>query len=131
MNGPAAVFCAPGFGMPIAAGTWRGAPFTKIVRCAWMWKSVCSLLLQLIPSTFWPVAAVAMPASADAFGTGTCSGPSAPGAGGACSVPSVLSAAYLAAPVVVAVLVPAPGLRELPGDEPDEPIPAASRPPTS
>jgi hypothetical protein len=36
MNGPDAVFCTTPPGIPIAAGTCRATPFTKIVRCAWM-----------------------------------------------------------------------------------------------
>jgi len=36
MNGPVGVCCATAPGMPIAAGTWRAVPFTKIVTCAWM-----------------------------------------------------------------------------------------------
>ncbi len=84
--------------MPIAAGTCRATPFTKIVRCAWMWKSVCSLVSQLIPSTGCPVAAAAVPASAGALpGTGTPSGPVWPGTGAGCSVPSVLSDASFGA----------------------------------
>ena len=57
--------------MPIAAGTCRATPFTKIVRCAWMWKSVCSPALQLIPSTGRPLAVAVVPASAVPAGTGT------------------------------------------------------------
>src|SRR6185437_5489539 len=93
MKGPDGVFCATAPGMPIAAGTWRAVPLTKMVRCAWMWKSVCSLVLQPIPSTVRPVALAAVPASAAALGMGTPSGPIGPAAGGACSGPSVLSAA--------------------------------------
>src|SRR5260221_197251 len=59
----------------MAAGTWRGEPFTKMVRCAWMWKMVCSLLWQLIPSMSLPVAAVAVLASGAALGIGKASGP--------------------------------------------------------
>ena len=46
-----------------------------------MWNRVCSLDWQLIPSLGWPVTAVAVPASAAADGTGTCSGPCGPAAG--------------------------------------------------
>ena len=94
MNGPAWVCCATPPGIPIDAGIWRAAPFTKIVRCAWMWKSVCSPALQLMPSTGDPVAAVAVLASAGALGTGTASGPSGPPAGAGCRAPRVLSGAY-------------------------------------
>ena len=65
----------------MAAGIWRAEPFTKTVRCAWMWNSVCSLVWQLIPSTGWPVATVAVLASAGPAGTGTPSGPAGPAAG--------------------------------------------------
>jgi len=63
-------------------------------RRAWMWNSVCSLVSQLMPSTGDPAAAVPVPASAGAEGTGTPSGPCAPAAGAGLRVPSVLSAAY-------------------------------------
>ena len=36
-----------------------------------MWNSVCSLAWQLIPSTGWPVATVAVLASGAAAGIGT------------------------------------------------------------
>ncbi len=88
---PVCAATAPG--MPIPAGTERCCPLTKIVRCVWMWNSVCSLVSQLIPSMACPVVAADVPASAGAPGTGTFSGPSAPGGGGARSVPSVDSAA--------------------------------------
>src|SRR5579862_5428423 len=92
MNGPCAVCwaCAPG--MPMAAGIWRATPFTKTVRCAWMWNSVCSLAWQPMPSTVWPVADPVALASGWAAGIGTPSGPVAPAAGAGLSVPSVLSA---------------------------------------
>src|SRR5215470_13268533 len=77
--------------MPMPAGTWRGEPFTKTVRCVWMWNSACSLVSQRMPSTGWPVALVAVLASGGALGTGTPSGPFGPGAGVGLSVPSVLS----------------------------------------
>src|SRR6266852_6934115 len=94
MNGPFAVDWAFAPGMPMAAGICRAAPFTKMVRWAWMWKRVCSPAWQLIPSTAWPVAEVAVPASAAPAGTGTpFSGPGEPGDGAALRVPSVLSAA--------------------------------------
>ncbi len=89
MNGPALVCWATAPGMPIAAGTWRCSPFTKIVRCVWMWKTVCSLVWQLIPSMVCPVVAADVPASTGALGIGTFSGPSTPAAGAAVSVPSV------------------------------------------
>src|ERR1700728_3228168 len=95
MNGPDGVFSAWAPGMPMAAGTWRAAPFTNTVRWAWMWKATCSPRSQLIPSTVFPVATVARPASAGADGTGTPSAPLAPGAGSGFSVPSVLSEASL------------------------------------
>src|SRR6266487_5459832 len=38
MNGPWAVFWPWAPGMPRPAGTWRGEPFTKMVRCAWIWE---------------------------------------------------------------------------------------------
>src|SRR6516162_11611485 len=93
MNGPCGlcVACAPG--MPMPAGTCRAAPFTKMVRCAWMWNTVCSLVWQLIPSTGWPVAPVAVLASAGPAGTGTPSGPVGPAAGAGWRVPSVLNGA--------------------------------------
>ena len=108
MNGPLGVFCATAPGMPIAAGTCRATPFTKIVRCAWMWKSVCSPALQLIPSTGCPLTADPVPASAVPLGTGTPSGPVWPAAGAACSVPSVLSDASFCAgvPLVPPLAVP-------------------------
>ncbi len=74
------------------AGTWRGEPLTKTVRCAWMWNRTCSLVWQRMPSTGWPVALAAVPASGGALGMGTPSGPVGPGAGAGLSVPSVLSA---------------------------------------
>jgi len=98
MNGPAGVCWVTAPGMPIAAGTCRATPFTKIVRCAWMWNSVCSLVWQLIPSTVCPVAFDAVPASGAAPGIGTPSGPIGPPAGAARSVPSVLSAANVKPP---------------------------------
>ena len=58
-----------------------------------MWNMVCSLLLQLIPSTFWPVALVAVPVSGGALGMATPSGPVGPEGVAGLSVPSVLSAA--------------------------------------
>ncbi len=64
-----------------------------------MWKTSCSLVSQLIPSTGLPVATVAVPASAGAEGTGTPSGPLGPGAGAGFSVPSVLSEASLSSGV--------------------------------
>jgi hypothetical protein len=79
--------------MPMPAGTCRAEPFTKMVRCAWMWNSVCSLIWQLIPSTGWPAAAVAVLASGAAAGTGTPSGPAGPAAGAGWREPSVLSGA--------------------------------------
>src|SRR5215470_13745172 len=113
MNGPLRVFCVWAPGIPIAAGTWRGAPFTKRVRCAWMWKRVCSLVWQLMPSTGWPLALVAAPASGAALGTGTLSEPAGPGEGAALSVPSELRLASfspgglaLALPVVTARVMP-------------------------
>src|SRR5215468_9279610 len=91
MKVPCGVFwaCAPGIPMP--AGTWRGEPFTKTVRCAWMWNSTCSLVSQRMPSTGWPVALLAVLASAGPFGMGTPSGPFGPGGGAGLSGPSVLS----------------------------------------
>src|SRR5215475_8387807 len=77
--------------MPMAAGTWRGEPFTKMVRCAWMWNSTCSLVSQWMPSTGWPAVLTEGPASGGALGTGTPSGPFGPGGGAGLSVPSVLS----------------------------------------
>ena len=53
-----------------------------------MWNTVCSLVLQLIPSMACPAVAADVPASAGTGGIGTCSGPSDPGAGAAVSVPS-------------------------------------------
>src|SRR5580693_6959083 len=93
MNGPCGVFVACAPGMPMAAGICRAEPFTNTVRCAWMWNTVCSAVWQLIPSTAWPVATVAVPASGPAVGIGTPSGPAAPGAGAGWRFPSVLSAA--------------------------------------
>ena len=87
-----------GAGIPIPAGTWRGEPLTKMVRWAWMWKMVCSLRSHLMPSTSWPDA-VAVLASGAAFGIGTPSGPSVPGAGARLRVPRVLSAASLSSGV--------------------------------
>jgi hypothetical protein len=58
-----------------------------------MWNSVCSLAWQLIPSTGWPAATVAVLASGAAAGIGTPSGPAGPGAGAGLRSPSVLSAA--------------------------------------
>ena len=92
MNGPPPVCVATALGMPIPAGTERCCPFTKIVRCVWMWNSVCSLVWQLIPSMACPAVAGDVPARTGAFGIGTRSGPSAPAGGGVCSVPSVDSA---------------------------------------
>src|SRR5215471_701801 len=91
MNVPCGVFWARAPGIPMPAGIWRGEPFTKTVRCAWMWNSTCSLVSQRIPSTGWPVALVAVLASGGALGTGTPSGPFGPGGGAGLSVPSVLS----------------------------------------
>src|SRR6516225_7359211 len=97
MNGPFGVLVACAPGMPMPAGTCRGDPFTKIVRWAWMWNSVCSLAWQLIPLTGWPVAAVAVLASAGPAGTGTPSDPGAPGDGAGAREPSVLSGARVGA----------------------------------
>ena len=58
-----------------------------------MWNSVCSSVWQLMPSTGWPDATVAVLASGAAAGTGTPSGPSGPGAGAGWRDPSVLSGA--------------------------------------
>src|SRR5215475_9093592 len=77
--------------MPMAAGTWRGEPFTKMVRCAWMWNSTCSLVSQWMPSTGWPAVLADGPASGGALGIGTPSGPFGPGGGAGLSAPSVLS----------------------------------------
>src|SRR6516165_7286038 len=91
MNVPCGVFwaCAPGIPMP--AGIWRGEPFTKTVRWAWMWNSTCSLVSQWMPSTGAPVALVAVLASGGALGTGTPSVPFGPADGAGLSGPSVLS----------------------------------------
>jgi hypothetical protein len=62
-----------------------------------MWKIVCSLVLQLMPSTACPLAIVVVPVSGAALGTGTPSGPVAPAAGAGPSVPRVLRAASFAA----------------------------------
>src|SRR6266516_4042982 len=91
MNGTWGVFCAWAPGIPIPAGTWRGDPLTKMVRCAWMWKMVCSLVWHLIPSTSLPVAAAAVLASGGALGTGTPSGPVGPGWPGGWRRPSAAS----------------------------------------
>src|SRR5215472_7137884 len=88
--------------MPMAAGICRAEPFTKTVRWAWMWNTVCSLVWQLIPSVGWPVTAVAVLASAAADGTGTCSGPSGPAAGAGPRAPSELSGARSGWPVALA-----------------------------
>src|SRR6266498_82897 len=96
-------------GIPMSAGTWRADPFTKMVRWAWMWKMLCSLAWQLIPSTSWPVASVAMLASGAALGTGTPSGPDGPAGGAGVSLPSVLSAASLSFGVPPAGALP-PGV---------------------
>src|SRR5690348_2923116 len=95
MYGPFGVCwaCAPG--MPIAAGICHALPLTKMARWAWMWNRVCSPVWQLIWSTGCPVAAVAVPASGAAAGTGTPSGPVTPGAGAGWRAPSVLSGARL------------------------------------
>src|SRR5215472_5402250 len=94
MNSPCGEFWPVAPGIPMPAGTCRGEPFTNRVRCAWMWNSVCSLVLQPMPSTFWPVAFVAVPVSGGPLGTGTpCSGPAEPAGGAGLSGPSVLSAA--------------------------------------
>src|ERR1700749_1234830 len=81
MYGPFGVcwVCAPG--MPIAAGISHALALTKMARGAWTWNRVCSPVWQLIWSTGCPVAAVAVPASGAAAGTGTPSGPVTPGAG--------------------------------------------------
>src|SRR5215472_2219295 len=117
MNDPAGVCVATAPGMPIPAGTWRGAPFTKIVRCAWMWYTSCSLVLQAIPSTACPVAIAAVPASGAPAGTGTPSAPFAPGAGAGRREPRVLSAASLT--------------DDPPEDPAEDPEVAASVPPTA
>src|SRR6266550_8837381 len=93
MNGPCGLFCARAPGIPIPAGTWRGDPLTKMVRCAWMWKMVCSLVWHLIPSKSLPVAAAAVLASGGALGIGTPSGPVGPGDPGGWRRPSAASEA--------------------------------------
>src|SRR5271169_1025864 len=93
MNGPCGVFVACAPGMPMPAGICRAEPLTKTGRCAWMWNTVCSLVWQLIPSTGWPVATVAVLASGAPAGIGTPSGPAGPGAGAGLRDPSVLSGA--------------------------------------
>jgi hypothetical protein len=95
MTGPCAVSWAWAPGTPIPAGTCCALPFTKMARWAWIWNSVRSLAWQLIWSTGCPVAAVAVPASGGAAGTGTPSGPDGPGLGAGPRVPSVLSGARL------------------------------------
>ena len=54
-----------------------------------MWKTVCSLVWQPIPSMVCPVVAADVGASTGAVGMGTFFGPSAPAAGADVSVPSV------------------------------------------
>src|SRR5260370_23909504 len=98
MNGPFGVDWACARGMPRAAGIWRAARCTKMVGWPGMWKTVGSPAWQLIPSTAWPVAEAAVPASpvpasTGPAGTGTASAPSGPGDGADLSVPSVPSAA--------------------------------------
>src|SRR5205807_2435885 len=98
---------------PTPAGTWRGWPFTKIVRCAWMWNSVCSDDWQPIPSTACPAVLAARPASGAAPGTGTPSDPAAPAAGTGWSVPRALNGARFSAadpPVLDAPVLDAPVL---------------------
>src|SRR5450755_834328 len=56
-----------------------------------MWKMVCSLAWQLIPSTVVPAAAVDALASGAPAGTGTPSGPDGPGDGAGSRVPSALT----------------------------------------
>src|SRR5580704_2474654 len=99
MNGPFGVSCACAPGTPIAAGTCRALPLTKMARWACMWNRVCS------PGC--PVAAVAVPASGATAGTGTPSDPVAPGAGAGWRAPSVLSDARLS-PDGVPVMAPEP-----------------------
>src|SRR5215469_11030058 len=62
-----------------------------------------------MPSTFWPVALVAVPARGAAAGTGTPSGPAGPGDGAGLSAPSVLSEASFSLGVL-----PPPEVAELP-----------------
>src|SRR5215471_3472760 len=96
MNWPCGEFWLVAPGIPMPAGTWRGKPFTNRVRCAWIWNRVCSLVSQPMPSTFWPVAFVAVPVSGGPLGMGAPSGPVVPAAGaGLSELPSVLSAASL------------------------------------
>jgi hypothetical protein len=57
--------------MPIPAGTWLCFPFAKTVRAACQWKSRRKFDWQLMPSTSWPAAVVAVPARGAVLGTGT------------------------------------------------------------
>src|SRR5215470_15712522 len=109
MNWPCGEFWPVAPGIPMPAGTCRGEPFTNRVRCAWMWNRVCSLVSQPMPSTFWPVAFVAVPVSGGPLGMGAPSGPVVPAAGAGLSVlPSVLSAASLSEGVPPVLLLDEP-----------------------
>src|SRR5712691_10579105 len=119
MNEPCGVLWARAPGIPMAAGTWRGDPFTKMVRCAWMWKMVCSLDWHPIPSTLLPVAPVAVLARGAAVGIGT------PPSGPAVTAPD----AGLRAPSVPSEASLSRGLPPFPLPEPLPPPPPATASP--
>ena len=80
--------------MPTPAGIWRGLPSTKTVTCVCTWKTSLAFCSHLMPSTLSSVVAFdPAGASSGAFGIGTSSPPSFPGAGAGSSVPSVESGA--------------------------------------
>ena len=94
--------------MPTPAGIWRGLPSTNTVTCVCTWNTSLAFCSHLMPSTLLSVVAFdPAGASSGAFGIGTSSPPSFPGAGAGSSVPSVESGAKLDA-VAVEVVPPYP-----------------------
>src|SRR5258708_19931407 len=92
---------------------------------------VCSLVWQLMPSTLWPEALVAVSASGAARGTGTPSGPAGPGDGADLSVPSVLRLASFSPgePVLAPPLIPSVTPTAAAAPTPTAPVPARHPPP--
>src|SRR5258708_31227619 len=90
---------------------------------------VCSLVWQLMPSTLWPEALVAVSASGAARGTGTPSGPAGPGDGADLSVPSVLRLASFSPgePVLAPPLIPSVTPTAAAATTATAPVPASQR----
>src|SRR5258708_16841249 len=92
---------------------------------------VCSLVWQLMPSTLWPEALVAVSASGAARGTGTPSGPAGPGDGAHLSVPPGLRLAGLSPrePVLAPPLIPRRTPTAAAATPPTPPVPPPPPPP--